>query len=238
MKSINNLNKDWHDSLTSSFRSFLQPLPSQEHSSLIPFLKNFHPRKSLSLSDPPSQAQQQNPLPQNINHHSLWSNKKIVSKEYNSHRKTFHGGHLNEFVHCFNDYYAKIESKLERSNSSLNFDQILINNPFAKHILDMKTKRGRVQKDYPGFGKYLTESLKKRIQEDYHNNSFFSMNFCQKVIHKKQNPWEKVLLEKIRGGERAKSLQREGEKKKEMIIINKITQTQYPSKEKNQNFLI
>ena len=148
MESINKLNKDWHDSLTTTFRSFLQPTPSKDRTCLIPYLKSLHPRKTISISEPPSKSQLPNTLPQNNNNNSHWSNKKIVSKENIPKKKTFYGSHINEFVECFNDYYSKIESKLDPTNGSLTFDQILIDNPFARHILDMKTKRSRVKKHF------------------------------------------------------------------------------------------
>ena len=200
------MNKQWHDSLSSTMHDCFQG-QSLEKKQMISFIKSFHERKSFSLtalSDNNSKLDAKHFVindeikkNEDDNNSKKWLRKKIVSNERVSERKSFKGSHSNEFIASFNEYYEKIQTKLDCSHQSYEFD-VLIDNPMARHILDTKIKKSRKrEKKSTGFGQYLSDSLRKRIQEKNHNNTFFSMNFCKKIVNKKHTTLEKLLLKKI-----------------------------------------
>ncbi len=168
---------------------------------MIPFIKGFQHRKSFSST---VLLEKTNDKYENTNEFSgetsqkHWFSQRIASKESNSDHKSFKGIHKNESIANFNGFYDKIQMKAEGSNNPFDFDCTLIDNPNAKHMLDMRIRKNNHQEKKPiGFGKYLSEEIKKKIHDDYHNNSFFSMNFCRNIMKKKTNLLEKVLLENI-----------------------------------------
>lgn len=127
-----------------------------------------------------------------------WLSRKINSKDFKTDRKrSYKGSHTSQFIENFNEYYDKIELKMD-PNNSFTFNTGLNSNPFVKHILEMKIRKfkGKEKKDQT-FGRYLSEDIKRKIQENFNNNSFFSMNFCKRVLNKKPDLLEKALLEKI-----------------------------------------
>ena len=180
---------------------------------MIPYIKGFplH-RKSFSLSKienneknlKMTQHSTERPNEERMEIAKKWMSRKIASKEKLKVHNSFKGGHMNEFVASFNDFYEKIEPKLDNSNNnSYGFDNVLIENPFGRHILEVKINKKRKIKEKihsVEFGRYLSEETKRKIKENHNNNSFFSMNFCQNVLKKKKNPLEQVLLEKISAG--------------------------------------
>jgi len=214
LESINRLNKSWHETLSGSIQSFLQNGSSQENKPMIPFIKGNVHRKSFSLSKLENKEKTllttSNNNPTNnfterkneeLENSKKWMYRKIASNENDQIHKIFKGGHMSKFVASFNDFYEKIEHKLDNSKeNSYGFDNVLIENPFGKHILEIKLRnkfRTKEKNNVSGFGRYLSEETKRKIMENHNNNSFFSMNFCKNVVTKKRNPLEKVLLEKL-----------------------------------------
>ena len=204
LESINKLNNNWHETLSTTIQSFFKE-KNQEQKTMVPFIKGFQHTKSFSSSvlhektnekfndnfENPSEFDQENSQ-------KHWFKQKIASKERNYDSNSFKGSHKNESIENFKNFYDKIQLKAQGSNNTFGFDNALIDNPYAKHLFEMRIRKNNHQEKKPfGFGRYLSEELKKKIQEDYHNNSFFSMNFCRNVMKKKPNLLEKILLENI-----------------------------------------
>lgn len=204
LERINNLNKNWRQTLSSAIQSsFLNGKP-QEKRALLPYIKAVSHRKSVSETKLKPIAgnflEEELKAKETVDFSRKWLAKKLTSKEINSERgkRNFKGSHTNEFIESFNEFYEKVEVKAENLSNSFGFNNAIIDNPFAKHILEMKLRKTRDKhKKNSGFGRYLSEEIKRKIQENYNNNSFFSMNFCRNIVKKKPDLLEKALLERI-----------------------------------------